>query len=211
MYLPKHFEESRPEVLRELLHAHPLATLVTQGAGGLQADHLPMLFDPAPTPQGCLVGHVARANPVWREADTSREALAIFQGPQHYVSPSWYQSKQADGRVVPTWNYMVVHARGTLRFIEDPDWLRALLQRLTASQESSRTPPWQVSDAPEEFIGRQLGAIVGVELRITQLAGKWKISQNRGQVDRAGVVAGLEQEPGDTAAQMAALIRGTLG
>ncbi|HSW11394.1 MAG TPA: FMN-binding negative transcriptional regulator [Solimonas sp.] len=207
MYLPKHFEETRAEVLQALMRSHPLATLVTTGAAGLQAEHLPLEFDAA---AGLLRGHVARANPVWREADTATAALAIFQGPQHYVSPSWYPSKQADGRVVPTWNYIVVHARGELRFVEDHDWLRALVGRLTDRHEAASAQPWQLSDAPEEFIERQLGAIVGVELRISALQGKWKLSQNRPAADRAGVVAGLQQQEGEAAAAMAAQVLGAM-
>lgn len=206
MYLPKHFEESRTEVLQDLLRAHPLATLVTQGPGGLQADHLPMIFDPAAGPHGSLRGHVARANAVWREADTTVEALAIFQGPQHYVSPSWYPSKQADGRVVPTWNYCVVHARGRLRFVEDAAWLRTLVEELTARHEAGRLHPWRLSDAPEEYSTRMLGAIVGVEMQVTQLQGKWKLSQNRSATDRGGVVTGLSREGSAMAEAMAAAV-----
>jgi transcriptional regulator len=211
MYLPKHFEETRIEVLHALVRAHPLGALVTLGAGGLEANHLPFEIDPAPAPFGTLRGHVARANPVWRELSRGADALAIFQGPAIYVSPSWYPSKQADGKVVPTWNYAVVHAYGPLRAIDDAAWLRAFVERLTNRHESGRPGPWQVSDAPADYVDKMVTAIVGIELPVARLVGKWKASQNRPAADRAGVVAGLEQDGGDAAHAMAALVRRTGG
>jgi transcriptional regulator len=189
------------------VRAHPLGALVTLGAGGLEANHLPFEIDPDPAPFGTLRGHVARANPVWRELSRGADALAIFQGPATYVSPSWYPSKQEGGKVVPTWNYAVVHAYGPLRAIDDAAWLRAFVERLTDRHESGRTAPWQVSDAPADYVDKMVTAIVGIELPVARLVGKWKVSQNRPAPDRAGVVAGLEQDGGDAARAMAALVR----
>jgi transcriptional regulator len=207
MYLPRHFEETRIEVLHALVRAHPLGALVTLGAGGLEANHLPFEIDPDPAPFGTLRGHVARANPVWRELSRGGDALAIFQGPSTYVSPSWYPSKQADGKVVPTWNYALVHAYGPLRAVDDAAWLRAFVERLTDRHESRRAEPWHVTDAPTDYVDKMVTAIVGIELLVARLVGKWKVSQNRPAADRAGVVAGLEQEGGDAARAMAALVR----
>jgi transcriptional regulator len=207
MYLPKHFEETRVEVLHELIATHPFAALVALTADGLEANHIPFELDAEPAPFGTLRGHVARANPFWRELARGNEALVIFQGPHTYVSPSWYPSKKETGKVVPTWNYAVVHAYGTPRVIEDPVWLRGLVEKLTAHHEGGRRHPWRVTDAPMEFIDKQLGAIVGVEISIGRLIGKWKVSQNRPARDRAGVVAGLLDEGGDSAATMAAWVR----
>jgi len=200
MYLPSHFEETRTEVMQELIRAHPLGALVTCGPGGLNANHVPFEFDPNPAPFGTLRAHVARANPVWREFSQDVEPLVIFQGPQTYITPSWYQTKKESGKVVPTFNYIVVHAYGAMRAIEDTVWLRNFVGKLTDRFESPRNAPWAVSDAPEEFIAMQLRAIVGIEIRLTRLIGKWKTSQNRPAADREGVVAGL-RESNDAVAQ----------
>jgi transcriptional regulator len=191
MYLPNHFAETRPEVLRALMQTQPFATVVTHGADGLTADHVPLELDDAAPPLGTLIGHVARSNPLWRGLGDGVPALAIFHGPQAYVSPAWYASKREHGKVVPTWNYIVVHASGRLRAVEDRVWLRALVERLTARHEQGRPDPWQVSDAPAEFIDAMLGGIVGIELRIERLEGKWKLSQNRPPADVAGVIDAL--------------------
>lgn len=206
MYVPKHFAETRVAVMHELIRAHPLAAIVTLRAGGLAAEHVPLEIDPDPAPYGTLLGHVARANPMWRELAPETQALAIFQGPQAYVSPSAYATKRETGKVVPTWNYAVVHARCTLRAVEDPAWLRALVERLTRRHESGRDAPWQVADAPPDYVDQMVRAIVGIELEITELTGKWKVSQNRTARDRAGVVESLAREGGDAAAAMARLV-----
>ncbi|MBI3523125.1 MAG: FMN-binding negative transcriptional regulator [Betaproteobacteria bacterium] len=209
MYMPAQFEETRSEVLQALMREHPFATLVTASAGGIAANHIPLEYDPAPAPFGRLVGHVARANPVWREVD-EHEALAIFQGPHAYISPAWYPSKQEHGKVVPTWNYAVVHVRGALRAVEDPQQLRAIVEKLTRRHEAGRPQPWQVADAPPEYIEQMLKSIVGIEMTITKIVGKWKVSQNRSASDRAGVIAGLGA-PGDSNARaMSDLIKETL-
>lgn len=201
MYLPTHFEETRVDVLRELIRAHPLGALVTLTGAGLDASHLPFELDADREPFGTLRGHVARANPVWREFSRDVEALVIFQGPGAYVSPAWYSTKQATGRVVPTWNYAVVHAHGPLRVVDDKAWLRDFVTRLTDRHESGRDDPWHVTDAPAEYIDGMLGAIVGIEIPLTRLRGKWKMSQNRPAHDRAGVVEGLARA-GDPVADL---------
>jgi transcriptional regulator len=206
MYLPKHFEESRIDVLHGLIRAHPLGALVTTGANGLEANHVPFEIDPDPAPFGTLRAHVARANPVWREG--AGDALVIFQGPDIYVSPSWYPSKREGGKVVPTWNYAVVHAYGALRAIDDAAWLRAFVERLTDRHEAARPDRWHVTDAPADYVDKMLTAIVGIELPVTRLVGKWKVSQNRPAADRAGVIAGLEADGDDAARAMAAAVRG---
>jgi transcriptional regulator len=192
LYLPAHFNEVRHHVIRALMRAHPLTTLVTQCDSGLVANHVPVQTLDQPEPLGCLRGHIARANPLWREYRGGTQALAVFQGPQVYVSPSFYPSKAKTGEVVPTWNYAVVHASGTLKFIEDTSWLRDFVAGLTATYETPRTAPWKIDDAPAAYIDKNLKLIVGFEFSITALQGKWKMSQNRTQLDREGVLRNLE-------------------
>jgi transcriptional regulator len=206
MYIPHHFEETRVDVLHQLMRGEPFGALVTLAAGGLEANHLPFELDAAAGSLGTLRGHVSRANAVWRATRADVEALAIFQGPQRYVSPSWYPTKAETGKVVPTWNYVVVHAYGPLRFVEDPAWLHAHLERLTARHEAGRERPWQVSDAPEDYVAALVRGIVGFEMPVTRLAGKWKVSQNRGEADRAGVTTGLRADADPASAAMADLI-----
>jgi transcriptional regulator len=207
MYQVGAFREERIDVMHALMRNHRLATLVTVNDGVPQANHLPLLIDPEPAPAGTLRGHVARANPVWREAD-GREVLVIFQGPQAYVTPSWYPSKRETGQVVPTWNYAVVHAYGRLVVHDDREWLRTLVTRLTDQQEAGRQQPWRVDDAPPDYVDRMLGAIVGIEIPVSRLAGKWKVSQNRSEADRSGVAEGLRQSDEVQAQAMAALVAG---
>ena len=207
MYMPAHFEETRAEVMHRLIHEHPLAVLVTLGSTGLNANHIPLEIDSEPAPFGTLRGHVARANPVWRDFSRDVEALTVFQGPQAYISPAWYRTKKETGKVVPTFNYIVVHAYGSLRIIEDEAWLRGLVERLTTRHESGRPEPWKVSDAPEDFIKTQLRAIVGIEMPVTRLVGKWKVSQNRPAVDREGVVQGLSAMKDANASAMSKLVK----
>ena len=206
MYLPSHFEETRAEVLRQLIRSHPLGTLVTFGADGLNANHVPFEFDPDPAPFGILRAHVARANPVWRDFSKEVEPLVIFQGPQIYITPSWYQTKKETGKVVPTFNYIVVHAYGAMRVFEDAGWLREFVGGLTDRFEAARARPWAVSDAPEDFVASQLRAIVGIESAVTRLIGKWKTSQNRPAADQKGVVAGLRESDDAVAQAMAAAV-----
>jgi transcriptional regulator len=193
MYIPAHFAEDRPEALQAFIRQRGFGALVTTGPDGPEANHLPFVLDEEAGQFGVLRCHVARANPVWLEAG-SKGALVIFQGPDAYVSPSWYPGKRDDARTVPTWNYVAVHARGTLRVVDDPVWLRTHLEALTKAHESGRAEPWRITDAPEDYVQRMIGAVVGMEITVTRLQGKWKLSQNRAAADRAGVVAGLRQE-----------------
>ncbi|WP_119291272.1 FMN-binding negative transcriptional regulator [Azohydromonas sediminis] len=196
MYRPAHFATDEPAALATLMRAHPLATLVHRHDGALDADPIPLLYDPAASPEaphGWLRGHVARTNPLWRTAD-GRDVLAIFHGPQAYVTPSWYPSKAVTHKVVPTWNYAVVHAHGPLRAVDDAAWLHALVTRLADTHEAARAQPWAVSDAPPDYIAQMLRAIVGIEIAVTRLEGKFKLSQNRDAADRRGVADGLAHD-----------------
>jgi transcriptional regulator len=212
LYLPAHFNETRPEVMHALMRAHPLCTLVTQCDSGLVANHVPVQTLDEPKPLGCIRGHVARANPLWRDYRAETQALAIFQGPQVYISPSFYPSKAETGQVVPTWNYAVVHASGTLRFIQDAGWLRDFVAGLTETHEAQRSVPWRIDDAPAPYIDKMLSLIVGFEFSIATLSGKWKVSQNRSQADREGVMRNLQNaddaDSHEMAAMLAALARG---
>ena len=207
MYLPAHFAESRAEVLHALIRSHPLGLLVTQnGDGSIAANDIPFVLDASDDGSpGVLRAHVARANPLWRTARGDVESLVVFQGPQGYVSPAWYPGKAGHGKVVPTWNYVVVQARGALRAIDDRGWLRAFVTRLTDRHEGPRPAPWALTDAPADYVDTMLGAIVGIEMPVTSLVGKWKVSQNRPAADREGVAQGLDREHGDPA--LAAAVR----
>ncbi|MEO6408594.1 MAG: FMN-binding negative transcriptional regulator, partial [Burkholderiaceae bacterium] len=178
-----------------LVRRHPLGLLVTRsGDGALAADAIPWLLDVEADGTHTLRGHVARANPVWREARGDVDSLVVFQGPQAYVSPSLYASKAEHGKVVPTWNYIMVQARGRFEPMDDAAWTLALVTRLTERHESTRAAAWAVSDAPAEFVDSMLRAIVGVQLRVESISGKWKVSQNRSVADQAGVRAGLQAD-----------------
>jgi transcriptional regulator len=210
MYLPSHFEVTDTEAVYALIREHPLGALVITGPDGLDANHIPFEIDAEPGPHGRLLAHVARANPLWRNAGQNGEVLVIFQGASGYITPSWYPTKSVSGKVVPTYNYAVVHAYGRVRAIEDREWLLAFVTRLTDRHESVRTSPWQVSDAPADYIEQMLDAIVGIEVTITRLVGKWKVSQNRTPSDRAGVAAGLDAMEGKEQAAMARLVRDSM-
>lgn len=203
IYNPPHFRENDRAALDAHIRRAAFATLVTTGADGVIVSHLPMLVDPDPAPGGSLIGHIARANPQWRASDLEKPALAIFMGPQAYVSPSWYPGKKEHGKVVPTWNYAVVHVTGRLSVSEDPDVVLDIVQRLTTEHEAGLAQPWKVSDAPADFVRAQLKGIVGLRLEIATVEGKMKLSQNRPEADRAGVVAGLEAR-GDAASRTVA-------
>jgi len=206
MYVPESNAEHRPEVLFDFIEAHPLGALVTASAEGLFATHLPLVLDRARGPHGTLQGHLARANPHHRLPAITDEALVVFTGADAYVTPAWYASKAEHGRVVPTWNYVAVHAYGTLRFVDDPAFLRAHLEQLTARHEAGRELPWTVDDAPADYVSKLERAIVGVELAITRLEGKWKMSQNRPSADIDGVVRGLRESPRDADRTVAEIV-----
>ncbi len=205
MFIPPLFREERLEVLFALIRAHPLGTLVTCGEEGLCADLAPFLLA-EDDGQAVLRAHLSRTNDQLDALRAGGEALVLFQGPQAYVTPSWYTSKAVDGKVAPTWNYVAVEVRGTPRLIEDRDWLRGQLDALTARQEASRAAPWRVDDAPPSFVEAQLAKVVGLEIPIRAIAGKWKVSQNRAEADRQGVAQGLRQDRADEA--MARLVEG---
>ncbi|MER8713022.1 FMN-binding negative transcriptional regulator [Mesorhizobium sp. M1295] len=214
MYQPPHFQETRQDVLHGLIRAHPLGLLVSNGAEGPVANAIPFLLD-APSllneevpPNGRLRAHLARANPQWRLlADNPLSpVLVVFQGADAYVTPSWYETKRETGKVVPTWNYAIVQVRGIVTVVEDQDWLAEQISDLTMSQEGNRATPWAVTDAPAPFIQSQIKGIVGLEIAITEINGKWKVSQNRPAADRIGVAEGLESEAASSA-DMVRLVR----
>ena len=192
MYIPPLHQEDRVDILHDAIRRTGLATLVTLTGDGLIASHVPMLLDPDRAPYGTLLGHLARPNPQARGATPGVQALAIFQGPDAYITPSWYATKRETGKVVPTWNYVTIHAYGPVEFFHDTERLRAIVTRLTDRQEQARAEPWAVTDAPADFIDGMLKGIVGFAVPITRLEGKWKMSQNRPAADRAGVIDGLE-------------------
>ena len=205
MYQPPHFREDRLAVQHALIREQSLGLLVTAGPSGLQANHIPFLIDADGSERGTLRAHLAHANPQCHELAVVDECLVAFQGPQQYISPSLYPTKREHGKVVPTWNYITVHAWGPPRIIEDAAWLRQQVEDLTSHKESSRSAPWRVSDAPEPYVAAQLKGIVGIEIPIARIEGKWKVSQNRPAIDQAGVAAGLRGSGGD-AKIMASLV-----
>jgi transcriptional regulator len=206
MYLKPQFEERRPDALHGLMRAHPLATFVVSLQGEIVVDHLPFLVSADVGEHGMLMGHLPRANPLWRVFDQDTRAVAVFHGPQSYITPSWYPSKRVDGKVVPTWNYAVVHAHGCPRVIDDANWLLAHLRELTDAHESKRAAAWKLADAPREFTALMLRHIVGIELPIDAIVGKWKVSQNRPPHDRLGVAEGLGSAGDATSLAMEALV-----
>ncbi|HXN11007.1 MAG TPA: FMN-binding negative transcriptional regulator [Steroidobacteraceae bacterium] len=204
MYTPEHFREARPEVLRAFIARHPLGALIAHGPEGLCVELAPMQLSAHAEGEGRLRGHLARANPFWRTLAPGAPVLTLFRGAAHYVSPSWYPAKREHGRVVPTWNYVAVQVRGTIRFFEDARWLATLVEALTDEHEQPRAAPWRVADAPADYVAGMLRAIVGFEIEISAIEGKFKASQNRSDSDRAGVRAGL-CEAGVSAADIAEL------
>lgn len=207
MYTPAAFAEPDVAVLHECIRTHPLGALVTLMGDSIEANHIPFLVSPDPSPFGTLRGHVARANPVWRDSVRDTPVLVIFHGPNSYISPSWYQTKEDTGKVVPTWNYVAVHARGYLKVIDDSAWIEAHVTALTDMHEEGRTPQWRTTDAPADFIAALTRAVVGIEIQIDQLVGKWKLSQNRPAADRTGVIEGLLREGTASGQAMALAMR----
>ena len=206
MYNPSHFEETRTDVMHELMRQYPLATVIASTAAGLVADHIPLQVVMTDEKKGKLIGHVAHANPLW-QIDPETELLIVFQGAQCYISPNWYASKPSSGgKVVPTWNYAVVHVRGKLKALHEAHEILPILNALTQRHESSQAHPWSVNDAPPDYIEKLLGAIVGFEIDITHMQGKWKVSQNRLEQDRASTSAALMQLADTNARVMAKLI-----
>jgi transcriptional regulator len=210
MYIPAHYQESDVAVLHALIRAHPLGAWVVGAADELVVNHIPFVIDASRGVRGTLIGHVARPNPVWKQLSRNGPSVVIFQGAESYISPSWYPTKHETGKAVPTWNYAVVHAHGIPVLFEDRDRLLAHVTALTTMAESAFESPWQVSDAPAEFIEAMLKGIVGIEIPIASLAGKWKASQNRPEADRRAVADALLQQGGDSSRAMAALVRQSL-
>ena len=191
MYTPPQFEQPHIEVMHKLMSQYPLASLITINANCIEANHIPLHLSVEEGEFGVLRGHIARANPVWKDFATDTETLAIFHGPDAYISPSWYATKPALGKVVPTWNYAVVHAYGVLRIVDDAAWVRTQLEALTQQHEDNFPHPWAVSDAPEEFTEKLTGMVVGIEMLITRISGKWKVSQNQPLQNQKSVIEGL--------------------
>jgi transcriptional regulator len=211
MYMPPHFEETRIDVLLALIEEFPLGALITHGAEGLTANHVPFLGEPAKGEQGArLIGHVARNNHLWHDTDSAIEPMVIFGGDSAYISPNWYETKRDTHKVVPTYNYAVVHVHGPLIVHDDPKWVRGLVGKLTKAMEASQTIPWKMGDAPQEFLADQLDQIVGIEIPINQIVGKWKVSQNRVVADREGAIAGLRANGDHQSVRMAKLIESHL-
>jgi transcriptional regulator len=207
MYSPQHFIEDRPDVLHQLVQTHPLGLLITHDGQDIEANAIPWILDadPAGGP-GILRAHVARANPVWKQARGDANSLVVFQGPQAYISPNWYPSKAITHQEVPTWNYCMVQGRGRLQVVQDADWLLNLVGRLSDTHEQTQNRPWSVNDAPPAYIEKMLGAIVGIEIVLTSLTGKWKVSQNKKEADRQGVVVALQSLESEQARAMAAQV-----
>jgi transcriptional regulator len=210
MYLPAHFAEQRTEVLHALIRDYPLCTLITRLDDRSEANHVPLHLATSGDGNCVLRGHLARSNPAWQKHPPTLDVLGIFQGPQAYVSPSWYPTKHEHGKAVPTWNYVSVHVQGRLQVIDDPNWLRQQLDILVATHESGADKPWAIEDAPADYIDKMLAAIVGIEISVTEMLGKWKISQNQPVNNRAGVVNGLQDRGFAGAVDMAALVASTL-
>lgn len=206
MHIPPKFKESRPEILQQLIQDYPLATLITFSKDGLEANHIPLLWQADGSEYGVLVGHVARNNPFWQQIESSVEALAIFHGPNHYISANWYESKGRTGKVVPTWNYMVVHAYGEMAVIEDMAWLKTQASDLSDKQEQAEAHPWLISDAPDDYTQKLIKEIVGIRIPISRLLGKYKLSQNQPKPNQESVIAALKALGSTEALQMAACI-----
>lgn len=211
MYLPKHFEEQSTEALHALMTEHPLGTFIAQAEDKLLVNHVPFLLDAGRGQYGTLVAHVARANPVWKALANRAESIVVFQGPQAYVSPSWYPSKKESGKAVPTWNYAVVHAHGVPNAIEDKKWLLEHVGTASERYEAAQERPWRLTDAPSEYIEAMLGAIVGIEIPISKLVGKFKVSQNRPKEDKIGVVTALQYGGSEYEEAMANFISRRIG
>lgn len=210
MYISKHHQLTDQDAIHSLVESHPLGAWVCQANGALVANHIPFFLDRTKGPLGTLVGHVARANPVWRDLEPTTLSVVMFQGPQAYITPGWYPGKKEHGKVVPTWDYTVAHAHGTVRVIQDRGWLLEMLNRLTGFNETGRQAPWRVADAPEAYIDKLLRAIVSIEMPIDRLEGKLKASQDEALEDRRGTVAGLQEDGHPERQALAQLVRKTL-
>lgn len=194
--------ENRISVMQDLIDAYSFGILIAHEGSELSVNHLPFVLHRDLGENGTLRAHMAKGNPLWKGFDEGTDVVAIFQGPHHYVSPSWYASKAEHGKVVPTWNYATVHAKGLLRLVNDPDWLIAQIGSLSDIHEAGRDDPWKITDAPEKYIRGQMKGIVGLEIEIAELTGKWKMSQNKNEADKAGILAGLTHDGDENALEM---------
>lgn len=197
MYNPSPFKQQDDQHLKSFIAQYPLATLVSTSSTGMEANHIPLYFVKEEEDKPLLRGHISKANPLWKEVEDKSQVLIIFQGPQSYVSPNWYPSKKQHGKVVPTWNYAAVHLSGEISFIRDNAWKLDMLNMLTNKSERHQKSPWKVSDAPQGYIQRQLAGIVGIEISLSSMQGKWKMSQNKSEGDHQGVVEGLSDSNED--------------
>ncbi len=193
MYNPKHFKIADEQSIYEFIHQYPLGTVVSLRAGEMEAEHIPLLLSASSSSKKTLQGHIAKANAFWKDYDAGTQVLVIFQGPDAYITPNWYPSKQQHGKVVPTWNYSAVHVKGIVQFIHDASWKLQFLKQLTNVHEARQESPWSVDDAPADYVQKLLNAIVGVEIEITAISGKEKLSQNKSDLDFYGAVDGLKQ------------------
>ena len=206
MYLPPVFREDKIEVMHDLIKRQSFATLITLDGGEICANHLPFIIHPELSEHGTLRGHISKGNPLWKSLSTSDTVLAIFQGADHYISPNWYPSKQDHHKEVPTWNYAVVHAHGTLTIIEDQGWLKSHLNELTNHHERNQQEPWKVSDAPEKYVDQQINGIAGIEIVISKLEGKWKAGQNKKEKDIIGAAEALSEIESSSAKSMSKIM-----
>ena len=208
MYIPKKFKQDNTQDLLTCIEQYPFATLITGGSDAFDAMHLPLyMVQEGDTFK--LRGHIARANPLWSKANSECPVLVIFNGPNCYVSPNHYPTKKQNGRAVPTWNYVVVHVKGALRFIHDSEWIKEVMGTLTTQHEAGELTPWSMNDAPQEYIDRLVGAVVGIEIDVESITGKWKLSQNQPEVNQAGVISGLSQD-NEAGKKVAELIKDNL-
>ncbi|WP_286238054.1 FMN-binding negative transcriptional regulator [Neptuniibacter halophilus] len=205
MFIPKRFQQENTAELLALMQQYSFATLVTPTESGIEATHLPMLVE-SEGDQLYLRAHIAKANPIWKTVAAGAEVLAIFNGPDCYISPSHYPTKKEHGKAVPTWNYVVVHVKGVIKFIQDDQWKYGLVDRLTAQHEEGAAEPWAITDAPEAYIQKMLPAIIGLEIEVAEITGQWKLSQNQPEMNRQGVVDGLSVSPDDAARAIARLV-----
>lgn len=196
------FIEERVDVMHELIDAYSFGILIAHEGGEISINHLPFVLHRELSENGTLRAHMAKGNPLWKGFDEGSDVVVIFQGPHHYISPSWYASKAEHGKVVPTWNYATVHVKGALKLIDDPDWLITQIGSLSDIHEAGRDDPWKVTDAPDKYIRGQMKGIIGLEIEIAELTGKWKMSQNKNDADKAGIFAGLENDGDENALEM---------
>lgn len=206
MYIPKVFKQDDAKEIYELIRCYPLATLVCNDSSGLNATHIPFILAQSNNGKGVLQAHIAKTNPLWQNVNENSNVLVVFNGPSCYISPNYYPSKEEDGRAVPTWNYVTAHLQGKISFVHDEKWILNMIDQLTAQQEATQPEPWSSSDAPEKYIDRMLQAVVGIEIEIESSEGKWKLSQNHSDKNKAGVVSSLSQQQDSDSQNIAALI-----